>query len=361
MRKILLIGPLPDPITGLSIANQTVLDGVKKYRGDYKVDYINTGYNKLENLGSFSFSKLFFYSCTYFKLFKIIANDYTYITPGQTFFGVVKYAPFVYLAKLFKKKIIVHIHGNFLHVEYKNVSSWKKKLMHLVLSKSDKGIILSESLSDNLTPFMDQKKIYPLYNFVEDSLFANDEDFTIHTDYLRILYLSNLIAEKGIFDLLEALLILKENNIKFTAQIAGAIDSDNKDKVEKLLSKLSDNVKYLGVVRGKVKKEAFLSSNVFVFPTYYPMEGQPISILESMATGNIVLTTKHAGIPDIFEEGVNGSYINKNDPQDIANKLINLSENFPDQKNIMNNNKVLATQKYTVEKFINNFINILEK
>jgi len=35
-----------------------------------------------------------------------------------------------------------------------------------------------------------------------------------------------------------------------------------------------------------------------------PMEGQPISILEAMATGNIILTTNHAGIPDIFEMSV---------------------------------------------------------
>jgi len=35
-------------------------------------------------------------------------------------------------------------------------------------------------------------------------------------------------------------------------------------------------------------------------PTTYPMEGQPLSILEAMAARLAVLTTRHAAIPEIF-------------------------------------------------------------
>lgn len=40
--------------------------------------------------------------------------------------------------------------------------------------------------------------------------------------------------------------------------------------------------------------------------TRYPNEGQPISILEAMGNGMMIVTTDHAGIPDIVEDGVNG-------------------------------------------------------
>ena len=40
--------------------------------------------------------------------------------------------------------------------------------------------------------------------------------------------------------------------------------------------------------------------------TRYPNEGQPISILEAMGNGMMIVTTEHAGIPDIVKDGVNG-------------------------------------------------------
>ena len=56
-----------------------------------------------------------------------------------------------------------------------------------------------------------------------------------------------------------------------------------------------------------------------------------------MATSNIILTTKHAGIPDVFKEGVNGFYIDKN-AVSISNKLLELSNNMESISSIFKNN-----------------------
>lgn len=359
-KKILLIGPRPDPVTGVSLANAVIYENIGKY-GKYSIDGINMSYSKLEGLGSFSFEKAFFYAKLYKNIFKICKADIVYITPGQTFFGVVKYAPFIFFARILKKQMLAHIHGNYLHLEYKTVSGWKQRVMYFILSKVDKGIVLSGLLRDNMTPFIDTKHIYELKNFAGDELFTrNSGEDDLHTDHLRVLYLSNLIPEKGIFDLLDALLILQNKGISFTAQIAGSIDPQNADKIHAKLHALSKNVEYLGIVGGQNKKNALLQSNVFVFPTYYPMEGQPISILEAMATGNIILTTNHAGIADIFTDVINGYYVEKHSPENVAQKLINISGDLKAQKHIMENNKQIAAEQYRVESFINNFIKILE-
>ena len=44
------------------------------------------------------------------------------------------------------------------------------------------------------------------------------------------------------------------------------------------------------------------------------MEGQPISILEAMGFGNVIITTKHAGIPDICSDK-NAVFVEKKDVQ----------------------------------------------
>jgi glycosyltransferase involved in cell wall biosynthesis len=56
-------------------------------------------------------------------------------------------------------------------------------------------------------------------------------------------------------------------------------------------------------------------------PTYYPYEGQPISILEAYATGCVVITTAHAGIPDVFKDRVNGFLVKKKNITDIIQSL----------------------------------------
>jgi glycosyltransferase involved in cell wall biosynthesis len=359
MINILLIGPLPKPMTGVSLANQTVLDYLPKYT-NAQIDTIDTNYSVLkEDIGKFDFQKSLFYIKQYKALYKIKKSDKIYMTIGQTFFGVLKYYPYFLYAKLLKKEIIVHIHGNHLWKEYQDLKGIKKKIFYSILSMSDKGIVLSKSLEKNMLPFIEKEDIYILENFVEDFLF--DDIKSKQFDGLKIIFLSNLMLEKGIVDLLEALLILQEQGISFQAKMAGGIDSSMQDEINIYFEQLKDNVEYLGLVYGDDKKELLEWGNVFVFPTYYAMEGQPISIFEAMATGNIILTTKHAGIPDVFKNSVNGFYIDKKSPKSIADKLTDMSSNLLSYKYISENNMNEAKEKYRVKKFILKLNDILEK
>jgi glycosyltransferase involved in cell wall biosynthesis len=81
-------------------------------------------------------------------------------------------------------------------------------------------------------------------------------------------------------------------------------------------------VKYLGAfIGGEDKKLLYASTHIFCLPTFYPYEGQPISILEAYASGCAVLTTPHAGIPDIFRDDINGFEIQPNSAESIASCL----------------------------------------
>lgn len=356
--KILLIGPQPKPITGLSLANEIVYKYLPKYT-DCKIDILDTNYQVFkEDIGKFSFKKVLHYIKQYKELLKIRKVDKIYITPGQTFFGVLKYLPYFFMAKVYKKEITIHIHGNHLWKEYADLSGLKKRVFHMILSMSDKGIVLSESLEKNLIPFLPNSKIFILENFVEDFLF--DDIVEKEFDTLRIIFLSNLMKEKGIVDLLEALSILSSNNIDFEAKIAGGVDNSMQPLIDSYFKKFGGNVTFLGLVYKEEKKSLLQWGNVFVFPTYYAMEGQPISNFEAMATGNILLTTRHAGIPDVFIENVNGFYIEKQSPNSIVNKLVDINKDLGKYKNISEHNIKEAREKYRVKTFINKLYAILE-
>ena len=355
IKKTVIIGPLPEPITGVSLANKVVLDILEKDT-QFNVKYINTSYYKFdEKLGEFSFCKLLFYLSLNFQFVKIFKSDIVYITPGQTFFGVLKYSLFILVSYLLRKELIIHIHGNYLASEYKLLRSVKKKIFHYLVSRSTKGIVLSESLKKNLTPFINENNIYILPNFAEDYLLNTNQN---NDNGLRIVFLSSLMKEKGILILLKALKNLKQKGVNYHAKIAGNIDSKNEREIISLIDGL-DHTEYLGVVVGKAKRDLLSWSNTFVLPTFYKMEGQPISIIEAMATGNVIITTQHAGIPDIVKDKKHGFFVEKNSVISLEEKLIYLSDATETIKEISNNNRNYFQENFTIQQFKDTFIKIL--
>ena len=346
-KKVLLIGPFPNPISGVSIANSKV-EEILRNSQQVRVDKIDMSFPDFnDTVGKFSFKKLIFFFFVNLSVYKVLGAQIIYITPGQSFFGILKYAPFILLSSILKKEIIIHVHGNYLHLEYQSLKGIKKWIFSFLISRCTKGIVLSSSLQRNLTPFLAKHIIQIISNFADQSLF----DVIIQkSDELRIIYLSNLMDEKGIVYLLNALEELSSQNITFEARIAGNIDAQNEEKLRTKMKKIPQ-VTYLGVVQGREKTGLLEWGTVFVLPTFYKMEGQPISILEAMATGNVVLTTKHSGIPDIFENEVNGFYIEKQDTQSITSKLKMLNEQKEKIESIGKRNKEYATERFSEEVF----------
>ena len=231
-----------------------------------------------------------------------------------------------------------------------------KNIFYCLVSRFSKGIVLSNSLKDNLTPFIDESKIFCLPNFAQDYLYK--EEKILVDDELRIFYLSNLMKEKGIICLLKALKNLEGSNIKYKAKIAGNIDEKFSNEILKLINEL-EHTDYLGVVYGEAKKNLLAWGNVFVLPTFYKMEGQPISILEAMATKNVVVTTNHAGILDFFKDKVNGFLVQKNNIKSIQDILTYIAQNKSEIKKIATYNKGYFLENFTVNSFKENFIKII--
>jgi glycosyltransferase involved in cell wall biosynthesis len=248
------------------------------------------------------------------------------------------------------------VHGNHLGSEFKLLKGIKKFIFRCLISMFDKGIVLSKSLVSNLTPFLSKELIFILPNFAEEKLYA--EDVEVSSKELRIIYISNLMSEKGIFFLLDSLLELKKQNIPYRARIAGDIDKKFEKDILRRLKELP-NVTYLNIVKGLEKKKVLDWGNIFILPTFYKMEGQPISILEAMASKNLIITTEHAGIPDIIKNGVNGFFVAKKSSTSITKRLLHLSENKDVITNIANRNKTYFLSNFSVDKFKDRFLKIL--
>ena len=356
---ILIIGPFPDPLFGVSLSNLVLEKGLKS-RG-VKVSKIDTssGLNVQSAQGAWSVKKLSFFKY-YLSLYRVFFADIIYCTIGQTFFGILKYAPFVFFAKILGKTSVVHVKGGYLKKSYEQMGMLKKIIIKPILKSFSKGIVLSKSLKPLLLPFLDESRIFIQYNFVQSSLIIPSNRVFEKKNFskLRLFFMSNLISEKGIFEFLNALEGLISSEIPFEAKIAGNVPDDEFGLLDRIST--LKNTEYLGVVDGKSKTELLSWGNVFCLPTYYSMEGQPISIIEAMGFGNFIVTTRHAGIPDICSLK-NTVFVRKRDSESLTKELIRLSKAMTHLESVSLKNLEFARKKFSEESFISGIFKILNK
>lgn len=99
---------------------------------------------------------------------------------------------------------------------------------------------------------------------------------------------------------------------------------------------------------GEQKRELLKKCYLFALPTRYPNEGQPISILEAMGNGMFIITTDHAGIPDIVEDGVNG-IVMKN-KENAYSKVASFKAN--ELKTVCKRNREYCKEMYTEKRYL---------
>jgi glycosyltransferase involved in cell wall biosynthesis len=357
---IVIIGPFPKPINGCSLANEILVKQLL-YNKNIYVSTINTNSDNIssENVGHFSFKKFFSFLKVYKNVSSIKKADVLYTTPGQTFYGVVKYIPFYFYCLVYKIPYIIHIHGNHLGNEYQLISGFKKWVFSFFISKASAGIVLSNSLRNNFDSLINQNRVFVAENFASDEL-INFNSLTKPKDKLRLIYLSNLMEEKGIMDFLDSLILLNNLNIDFVANIAGKIEDGYESVIENKMKLLGGSITYHGVIIGQIKIDLLEKSNVFILPTYYKMEGQPISILEAMATGNIVVTTNFSGIPDIISEK-NGFFVLPKNPKDILDVLVNIHNNLDNYIDRFSKENIqYVRSNFTESQFASKVLNVIK-
>lgn len=112
-------------------------------------------------------------------------------------------------------------------------------------------------------------------------------------DILTIGHLSNLTAEKGAARFVEIYKALRAAGLPVRGRIAGPIgDQASKQAIEAAQAAFPEEFKWLGPLYGADKDRFFASIDAFVFPSDYDNEAQPLVLLEALAQGSAILTTK---------------------------------------------------------------------
>lgn len=370
MRKTILIGNYPPPFSGQSIAFKTLVDGFEKNGRKYVM--INT-IEKPGRRGVVSRALDYVFIITEF-LFALLAKRvktvYHIVSSNKT--GFIRDYLIINIASFFGKKVILHSHNGNYDQFYNSCSrKWQKAIANTI-NKASKIVLLSKRLKHTFFFVSDVSK----FAFVANGIPIKVEK-EIEKNYhkIEVLFLSNLIESKGYLDLLDAIILLKQQGKDegFHFHFAGAFmlnasqdqSYESLEEAEQIFytkienHQLSDIVTYHGIVKGDSKSDLLKKANVFVLPSYYNVEAQPITIIEAMAYKCAVYATEYRGIPEMLEDGVNGEFIQPKSPKDIMEKLTQIS--VEKIKHYSQNSREKYYNTFTKEKHIGHMLEIFDK
>ena len=224
---------------------------------------------------------------------------------------------FVDLAKLFHKKIILHVHGGGFKDYYINHVDFVKN----TLAKCDLIVVLTDAWAEWFRTEVSVKHLKVVPNVIPEPepCMNKRKDEVFH-----LLFLGLIAEQKGIFDLLNAIKLNCERlNGRFKLHVAG------NGQVKRLKSELEtyhleDLVLYEGWVDSARKHDLLCSCDALILPSY--IEGLPLSILEAMSYRKAVISTPVGGIPSMIEDEVNGFLVEPGNGSAFIEKIIYLVE-----------------------------------
>ena len=179
------------------------------------------------------------------------------------------------------------------------------------------------------------------------------------TKCVRIVFLSNIIRDKGVWILLESCGILFSRNIDFECHFIGSwgdiTEIDFCDHVRR--KGLSKHISIHGQKIGNEKWELLSESDIFAFPTLN--DCFPLVLLEAMQCALPIVSTNEGGIPGIVVDGETGYLIPKENPTELANKLEALIFDYEKRLKMGQKGKNRFYENFTLKTFESNLEHIL--
>ena len=358
--NVLIIGPLPPQVGGIESYLGYLLK--TKLTQKYHIRVLNiskpainsskksfaslSGYDRCFKRGWRILAQSYLYSMYFFMryLWELLSHpvDYVHIhTASYTSFW--EKCAYISAGKLFRKKVLIHIHGSRFADFYRASSSPAQRLIRTFLMRCDRIIVLSRSWARFFIEFLPAEQVKIVENGIDLTDYASNS-FT-KTEHPSLSYLGEVGVRKGIFDLIAAVALLRRQGFDLQVLVIGPGEIE-KARREARKSGVDDLFHFLGPLYNRPKVKALASAWGFVLPTY--AEGMPLSILEAFAAGLPVISTPVGGIPEVVRENENGYIVKPGDPATLARAVQKLFADERARSGMASLNRLQAFEKYDI-------------
>lgn len=360
---ILCITQLPPPVHGQSLINEKVVNNEVLTKA-YNIIILDAKYsNSIKEIGSGNFKKIFKLIPIIFQLLKFLITKkiklvYFSIAPiGIPFY---RDASLVFLIKLFRIKLLYHMHG--LGVDRGASKNKFNYLLYRFVFNNASAIIVSRLVETDLNK-VKFKNIYTIANGIKDQASSYKQRISASnvSSEINILFLSNFVANKGVFTFIDVveILVSKGYNVKGT-MIGASYDIDVEGIKEIAKNKgLTKHINAVGAVFGNEKYRYISNTDIFLFPTKLELFG--IVLLENMQFGIPIVASAIGSIPEILDFG-NAGLLNENfeSADEFAKLVERLIVNNDLRDSISNNARNRFSEYYTDKIFDDKIVAAIE-
>lgn len=360
--KVLFIMHMPPPIHGAAMMGKYIHDS-RVINDTFDCHYINLATAKdLADIGKIrlqKFTQFYHLLNTIRKVVKRIQPELVYVTPNAKEGAFYKDFIVIQMLKSMGCKVVVHYHNKGVSLRQDKIID---NLLYRTFFKRLKVILLAESLYADVQKYVSRKDVFICPNGIPEVLTVESPAVKQNT-IPKLLFLSNLLIDKGVFTLLDACKILKNKGYQFTCDFVGGETADinaERFNVEVTKRGLNEQICYKGKKYGVEKEEILKNADLFIFPTYYSNECFPLVLLEAMQQGLPCISTNEGGIADIIIPNETGYIIPPKSAQGLADKIeILLKDN---SLRIAMGNKGLERYKhlFTLNAFEQRIVSILK-
>lgn len=204
---------------------------------------------------------------------------------------------FAVLGRLRGMRIVLH-HHSYAYID-------RRSHLTALLARVAGGHAVHVCLSENMRARLERVYAVGSATVVSNALFAEPAPGRHGTRAPgtrpgTLGFLSNISREKGIDEFIGLYEACRAEGFELNAQVAGPFQNRKEaDRIRALLD-ATPGMEYLGPKYGEEKLRFFDSVDVFVFPTRYSNEADPLVIHEALARGIPVIAYGRGCIPEVL-------------------------------------------------------------
>lgn len=308
--QVLLVGHTPPPHNGMSAATGPLL-----YVRGVDVRLLDMGDSRpLVSTGRWGVSNIYDALASIARMLRCRPwrADVAHVPIAQNTPAVLRDAALLVILRICRVPYLVHLHGGYFDQWYELSNPLMRAIARATIGRAARGIVLSSALLHCLECVLPEARISICENGTEPP--AKPSMAVRKAGEITVLHLGALKAAKGTVDLIEAASSLDGVRLALAGEAWPEVE----------VAAHHAGVRLMEPVSGAAKGSLFRDADVMCLPTKYQFEGQPIALLEGMAAGLPIVTTRRAGIEETVGDAA--IYVPEGDTQALADALATLRD-----------------------------------
>jgi glycosyltransferase involved in cell wall biosynthesis len=265
--------------------------------------------------------------------------------------SVVRKGFLLIIARFLGLPTILHLHASDIFGFYAGLPPLARALLRAVFRRATLCIVLGPMWRDWL---VDEVAVRPsrvtiVRNGVPQPLVVRSRE---KRGRFNLVFLGNLLARKGVTDLLRALAFLQSSALPIAPWQFCAAGGGDTSSLRRLADELgiAANVRFLGWLDRDAANALLAQANALVLPSYH--EALPLVLLEAASLGIPVIATRVGAIPEVFTHGQDALLVAPGDQLGIATAIGQLMSDPDVAARIGANGRKLYEQHFTMDAFI---------